>query len=399
MTRPVADGARPDEIGRPAIAVLALAGGTAVANANYAQPVLIQIAHSLRLSDATVGLVPALTLTGVSAGILLLLPLGDTVPARRLLTATIALQAGALAAMALAPAAPALLAASFAIGLFGITPYVLPPYASLRTPVQRRGHVTALLAQGVIVGMLLARGVSGFLGYHLGWRWVYAMAAVLMLLLLVPLRRIVRPGPASLGGSYGALMRSLPRVVRTEPVLRRSALCQAFNWGSFNVLWVGLTFHMQSPAFGWQSDGVGALAVVGAASAVAAPFVGRFADRCGPRRSLLLALSGVILAWAALALFGSSAVFIVAGLVLLDMGTTAADISNRTLIFGLRPGIRTRAATVYMAGMFGCGALMAWLTGVAWSAGGWLTVCALGGGSALLAALIAWFGVGKAGQA
>ena len=77
------------------------------------------------------------------------------------------------------------------VGFFGITPYVLPPYATLRTPLAQRGRVTALLAQGAIVGMLLARSVSGVIGLHAGWRTVYALAAVAMLLLLWPLRRTI----------------------------------------------------------------------------------------------------------------------------------------------------------------------------------------------------------------
>jgi len=134
--------------------------------------------------------------------------------------------------MAFTPSGSLLIALSFTIGLFDITPYVLPPYATLRTPAQRRCHVTALLAQGVIIGMLLARSVSGFVGLHFGWRAVYGVAAIPMLLLLGPLRRVVRPTPAAVGTSYWAVMPSLADVFRAEPALRRSALCQAFNWGS-----------------------------------------------------------------------------------------------------------------------------------------------------------------------
>jgi predicted MFS family arabinose efflux permease len=394
-------------LGRASIALLAAACGLVVANANYAQPLLLEIARTLHMSDAAVGLVPALTQTGV----LLLLPLGDVMPARRLLTVVISLQAIALAATSVAPTGPLLIALSFAIGFCGITPYILPPYATLRTPAHRRGHVTALLAQGVIVGMLLARSMSGWIGLHSGWRTVYGMAAGLMLLLLWPLRRTIllssphqqtplapRPSLNSLpthsgpNWSYPTLLRSLVDVLRNESTVRRSALCQAFNWGSFNAMWIGLTFQMQGPAFGWHSDGVGALAIVGAASAVAAPFVGRIADRKGPRWSLLSALGATVAAWAVLTAFGLVLPGIVIGLILLDMGTTAADISNRTVIFSLHPAIRTRIATIYMVSMFTGGAVAAWLAGLCWSFAGWPAVCALGATAAGLSALTAWRG-------
>jgi predicted MFS family arabinose efflux permease len=382
-------------LSRGSISILAAACGLAVANANYSQPLLVDIGQSLDLTDGAVSLLPALTQLGVSAGILLLLPLGDTIPTRRLLSVAISIQALALAATSLASTGTMLLATGLLVGFFGITPYVLPPYATLRTPMERRGRVTALLAQGVIVGMLLARSISGVVGLHFGWRSVYALAAVAMLLLLVPLRRTVRPGPASATATYPALMRSLLEVFRTVPVVRWSALCQALSTGSFAVLWTGISFHMQRSQFGWHSDGVGALALIGAASSICAPFVGGFADRRGPRRSLLVALSTTLLAWVLLAVFGDAVAGVIVGMIVLDLGATAADISNRTIIFSLSPEIRTRLATIYMFGKFSGAGAMAWLAGAAWSISGWRAVCALGALSAATAAVVAWVGVGR----
>jgi predicted MFS family arabinose efflux permease len=372
-------------LSRNSVSILAAACGLAVANANYSQPLLVDIGHSLDLTDGAVSLLPALTQLGVSAGILLLLPLGDTIPTRRLLSVAISIQALALAATSLASTGTMLLATGLLVGFFGITPYVLPPYATLRTPMEHRGRVTALLA----------RSISGVVGLHFGWRSVYALAAVAMLLLLVPLRRTVGPGPAGAAASYPALMRSLLEVFRTVPVVRWSALCQALSTGSFAVLWTGISFHMQSSQFGWHSDGVGALALIGAASAVCAPFVGGFADRKGPRRSLLVALSTTLLAWGLLAVFGDAVAGVIVGMIVLDLGATAADISNRTIIFSLRPEIRTRLATIYMFGKFSGAGAMAWLAGVAWSISGWRAVCALGALSAATAAVVAWVGVGR----
>ena len=382
-------------LSRGSISILAAACGLAVANANYSQPLLVDIGRSLHLTDGAVSLLPALTQLGVSAGILFLLPLGDSIPTRRLLTVAISVQALALAATSLAPTGTMLFATGLLVGFFGITPYVLPPYATLRTPIERRGRVTALLAQGVIVGMLLARSISGVVGLHFGWRAVYALAAVAMLLLLVPLRRTVRAAPPSATATYPALLRSLIEVFRTVPVVRWSALCQALSTGSFAVLWTGISFHMQSSRFGWHSDGVGGLALIGAAAAICAPFVGGFADRKGPRLSLLVALSMTLLAWGLLAAFGDVVAGVIVGMIVLDLGATAADISNRTIIFSLGPEIRTRLATIYMFGKFAGAGAMAWLAGVAWSSGGWLAVCALGAALAATAAVVAWVGVGR----
>ena len=384
---PRLEGAAP--LSRTAIAMLAAACGLAAANANYAQPLLVAIGQSLDLPESKLGLIPALTQFGITFGIAFLLPLGDVVPARRLLTVTILLQAVTLTGLALAPNGTSLLLLSLVVGFFGITPYVLPPYATLRTPFAQRGRITALLAQGVLVGFLLARSVSGVIGLYAGWRTVYALAAMAMLLLLWPLRRTIAVEAPAMHTGYWALIRSVVHVFRTVPVVRWSAMCQGLATGSFTTLWVGISLYMQGPAFGWRSDGVGGLGLIGAAAVMAAPFVGGFADRWGPRLSLLTALTVLLASWGILAVFGHTVAGIVAGMIILDLGATASDISNRTVIFSLRPDIRTRLATIYMIGKFGGGGIAAWLTGLAWSTYGWPGVCGLGGALAGLATLTA----------
>jgi predicted MFS family arabinose efflux permease len=146
---------------------------------------------------------------------------------------------------------------------------------------------------------------------------------------------------------------------------------------------------MQGPNFGWRSDGVGGLALIGAAAAVTAPFVGGFADRRGPRFSLLTALSVLVASWGILAAFGHAVAGIIIGMIILDLGATASDISNRTVIFSLRPDVRTRLATIYMMGKFGGAGIAAWLTGLVWSTYDWPGVCVLGGALAAAAALTA----------
>jgi predicted MFS family arabinose efflux permease len=394
--RNVPAGSDPGDLSPRNITVLASVSGIAIANLFYAQPLLPEIGRSLGMTEATTGLIPALSQIGLACGILFVLPLGDVVPVRRLLTLSVLAQAAILTAMACGPAALAFLTLSLMLGFFGLVPYILPPYATLRTAADRRGRVTSLLAQGVLVGMLLARTISGTIGLHFGWRSVYAMAAVVMLLTVVPLRCAIPRQPPAGRTSYRALMLSLIEVFLTVPLVRWSALCQGLATGSFTVLWIGISFYMQGPAFHWQSDKVGGLALIGAAAAFVAPFVGGFADRRGPERSLIAALGVLLFAWVFLAVFGGAAIGVIVGMIVLDLGATATDISNRTVIFNLRPEIRTRLATIYMVGKFAGGGIMAWLTGFAWADWGWPGVCALGAAAALLAGLTAWIGVVRA---
>ncbi len=375
-----------------AVALMALACAASVANGYYIQPLLVEIGGSLAMPEKLLGLLPALTQAGVAVGVLFLLPLADTLSARRLLLAVIPVQMAALLLAAVSVHTAILAAACMLIGLASVTPYVLPPYASLRTRPEDLGRVTGLLTRGVIVGILLARAVSGVIGTYLGWRAVYGMALAVMLGVLLSLQHLVQPVSANLQAKtsdYRGLILSMARLVRTIPALRAAALCQALSFGSFNVFWLGSAFYLQGPGFGWSPAAVGLVAVVGAVSALAAPLFGRAADSAGAHRARTLAFAGMSLGWVLLALFRHSLLGMTVGLVILDIGAVVADISGRTILYRLDASIRSRLNAIYTVAMFAGGGLMSALVGFGWAAGGWPLLCGLGLLPVLIAAVVA----------
>jgi predicted MFS family arabinose efflux permease len=376
-----------------AVGLLAAASAAAVANSYYIQPLLVEVGGALSISSGLVGILPALSQIGLACGLAFLLPLGDIISARRLLLTVIPIQIAALVLFATSGSSLTVAAASLLIGLFGITPYILPPYASLHVPASRLGHVTGMLTRGIITGILLARTASGIVGTHFGWRAVYWIAAVIMAIELAFLIRIVRPEPAALSADrvpYRELIGSLVRLLRTVPELRIAALCVACSYGSFIVFWLGLTLYLQSPAFGWTPQAIGLVALVAAAAASAAPMFGRAIDRSGPHATRRAALVGMVIAWALLAVFKGHLAGMAVGLVVLDISVTIVDIANRTILYGLDAGVRTRLNAVYQVAMFSGGAVMSVLVGLCWSLGGWLAVCALGVVPVVIAVIRCW---------
>ena len=65
--------------------LFAVAGGAAVGNLYYVQPLLAVIAASLHVSSATAGLLVTATQVGYATGIVLVVPLGDVRDRRRLI--------------------------------------------------------------------------------------------------------------------------------------------------------------------------------------------------------------------------------------------------------------------------------------------------------------------------
>jgi predicted MFS family arabinose efflux permease len=375
-----------------AIAVLAAASATSVANGYYIQPLLVVIAAAFGVPEQYVGILPAMTQFGLACGVVFLLPLGDVVSVRTLLMVVIPLQIGALALLFASHEVDTLGIACLLVGLFGITPYVLPPYASLHVPSERIGHVTGMLTRGIIVGILLARVIAGMVGTHFGWRAVYLLAALAMIFVFLALRRFVHPTPHASKREfpgYRTLIMSMARLVISVPELRLAALCQAVTFGSFNAFWLGASLYLQSPMFGWSPGAVGLVALIGVIAASSAPLLGRAADRVGPHVTRFMALIGMCVAWLIFFVFSPHLFAMAVGVVLLDIGAALLDISNRTILYGLEGEIRTRLNAIYTVAMLAGGAIMSALAGLCWSAGGWSAICALGSLPLVLSIVVA----------
>src|SRR4051794_3032534 len=105
---------------------------------HYQTPMLAAMAAEFGASPAEIGWVPTATFGGFLVGILLLGPLGDCFDKRRLILSQVALTLVALLCVAAAPNLPALVAASFTLGVFaGFTQNIVPLGAELSPPESR----------------------------------------------------------------------------------------------------------------------------------------------------------------------------------------------------------------------------------------------------------------------
>lgn len=117
---------------------MAVTCGAAVANLYYAQPLLNTIAHDFSVSDGTAGLLVTASQVGYAAGLILLVPLGDLLERRRLITAVLLVTALALLATALAPDFSLLAAALLVAGVTSVVAQIVVPLASTLAPEHER---------------------------------------------------------------------------------------------------------------------------------------------------------------------------------------------------------------------------------------------------------------------
>jgi predicted MFS family arabinose efflux permease len=333
--------------------------------------------------------VTVLTQVGYAFGLFLFIPLGDAVERRGLILALVLASAAALAGAALAPGAAWLALASLAVGVFSVVPHVAVPLAAHLAAPGERGRVIGLIMSGVLAGILLARTAAGLVGGALGWRAVYGLAASGMVVLALSLARLLPHAPPERSVRYPELLASLWTLVRREPELRQASLIGAMGFGAFSVFWTTLAFFLETPPYHWGAEGAGLFGLIGLAGALAAPVVGRVADRRGARFATGVALAVALASFALLALAGTHLAGLIAGVVLLDVGVQSAHVSNLARVHALDPGARSRRNTVYMVSYFAGGALGTWLGVRAWVHLGWPGVCATGA-AFVAAGLLAW---------
>src|ERR1700712_2924530 len=97
--------------------LFAVAGGAAVGNLYWAQPLLDFIARDLRTDTAAAGWLVTATQLGYALGVLLFVPLGDLLDRRVLVPVALLCAAVALGVSALAPTFGVLLVALAFVGL------------------------------------------------------------------------------------------------------------------------------------------------------------------------------------------------------------------------------------------------------------------------------------------
>ncbi|WP_299999219.1 MFS transporter [uncultured Cedecea sp.] len=384
---------RPGPLPASLLWLFAVASGLSVASVYYAQPLLDILAEDFTISRAAIGGVISATQAGCAAALLLLVPLGDRLDRRHLMTCQLFALAIALVTVAMAQSTLILLVGMFAVGLLGTAmAQGLIAYAASAASPEEQGHVVGTAQGGVFIGLLLARVFAGGVSDIAGWRGVYFTAAVLMIGLALPLwRQLPVLAPATHNLSYPRLLASMLTLLRQQPVLQVRGILALLMFAAFNIFWSALVLPLSAPPYDFSHTLIGAFGLVGVVGALAAARAGRWADRGYSQRTSAAALALLLLAWWPLSLMEQSLWALVIGIILLDLGGQALHVTNQSLIFRTTSGAHSRMVGLYMLFYAAGSGLGAISTTFMYAHTGWEGVCLLGAAVSLVAGLFWWF--------
>lgn len=352
---------------------MSIAAGICVANIYYNQPILSDIAKNFNVSESRAGTISVLAQAGYGMGLFFLTPLGDKVNRKKLIIFLMAGLVAVLVGITFVQNFFWLCIFSLLTGLLSVAAQVILPMAASMDS-KNRGRTVGIIFTGILVGILAARVVSGFIAEWLNWRYVYGISAIMvvisMLLIQLSLPNVV-PGYQ---GNYGSLLASTLHQFKRFPLLRKTALLGALVFGLFCSFWTTLTFHLSGAPFNYKADVIGLFGILAIGGAMLAPIFGKLADKGSPARSQLFSVSLILAGIILIQIYPFSVIAFVISVLLLDVGVQATQVTNVATIYTLDETAHSRINTAYMTTYFIGGALGSFAGIQCWNNGGWQTV-------------------------
>ncbi|MEY8582645.1 MFS transporter [Enterobacter roggenkampii] len=374
------------------ILLMSVATGLAVASNYYAQPLLDTIARAFNLSASSAGFIVTAAQLGYAAGLLFLVPLGDMFERRMLIVSMTLLAAGGMLITASSQSLTMMIIGTALTGLFSVVAQILVPLAATLASPEKRGKVVGTIMSGLLLGILLARTVAGLLASLGGWRTVYWVASVLMVVMALALWRGLPKVKQENHLNYPQLLASVFSLFTQDKLLSTRALLGCFTFANFSILWTSMAFLLAAPPFNYSEGVIGLFGLAGAAGALGARPAGGLADKGKSHLTTSAGLVLLLLSWAAIWYGHVSVLALIVGILVLDLTVQGVHITNQTVIYRVKPEARNRLTAGYMTSYFIGGAAGSLISASAWQHAGWSGVCAIGAIVATINLLVWWRG-------
>lgn len=329
--------------------LFAVVCGMSVANIYFAQPLLDHLSREFGIDYSTIGILITITQIFYAVGLLLLVPLGDLLNQRRLIIGQMLLSVVALIIVGTASSSTVLFVGMASVGLLAVVTQTLVAFAATMAAPAERGRVVGMVTSGIVIGILLARSISGILTDLAGWRSVYLVSAALMLCMVCTLFRVLPNVEREVKTlSYAQLLSSVFMLFVQERVLRIRAILALLIFTAFSILWTSVVLPLSAPPLSLSHTAIGAFGLAGIVGALAAARAGKLADQGHGQRTTGIALLLLLISWWFISFTEQSLLALVIGIVLLDLAVQAVHVTNQSIILTLRMEARSRLTAGYM---------------------------------------------------
>ncbi|KAB8338712.1 hypothetical protein FH972_021657 [Carpinus fangiana] len=372
--------------------LFAFAGAFTVANLYYNQPILNILAEDFDVPYETVSRIPTLAQAGYCVGLLLLCPLGDWVKRRPFVLALMFFAAALWIPLCITNSFNIFLAFQFLACVFTVTPQLMLPLVGDLAPPHRRALALSIASSGNILGILLARILSGVVTEYTSWRNIYWLALGLQYFIFTMLWLFMPDYPRTnrKGFNYFKILWSIVSMYWKYPILVQASIVGFITSATFTCFWTTLTFLLSGDPYHYSTLVIGLFALIGLAAIALSPIYAKYLiDKFVP---LFSAIVGMLVNLVGVIIGTYTGTFTVAGPVIMALFMDAAfqvvQIANRSAIYAVEPNGRNKINTGFMVSSF-CGQL----TGTAagnhlYAQGGWRASGSMSVGLAVFALVV-----------
>jgi MFS family permease len=160
-------------------------------------------------------------------------------------------------------------------------------------PLHKRATALSIVVSGLLLGMLIARLLSGILTQYTSWRSIYWFSFGVQYLIFSLLFFFMPDYPSTNPGglNYFSMLFSIVKMVFKHPVLVQACLVGFLVSSTFTSYWTTLTFLLSSPPYSYNSVTIGLFALIGIGAMCFGPFYSKaIIDRFVPLFSVILGL-------------------------------------------------------------------------------------------------------------
>lgn len=215
---------------------------------------------------------PTLAQITYACGLLFLMPLGDILEKRKLLFIFMLLASSGLIISGFSHNIYLLLLGTIITGLFSSAAQLLLPLAASLVPIQQSGRVVGFLLSGLMMGVLLARSLSGLMSTLFAWNIIYLVSGFLLLVIAFILHRNIGLFAPTKSENYAKTIRSLPQIFIQNRRLRTRTYIGGFTFACVSLTFTTMSLLLAPAPYFFSDFTIGLFSFVGVLGTFVANF-------------------------------------------------------------------------------------------------------------------------------
>lgn len=375
------------DISKSLVLLMAIACGLCTGSNYYNQPLLNSIAQDFQISLSSTAYLSFTAQIMYTFGLLLLVPLGDMFEKKKAIVTFMSIAAIGQLVCAFSPNIQIMFLGTALSSLFSIAAQILIPYSTSLGDPKKSAQVVGTLMSGLLMGILLARTVAGFVSSVMSWHAIYYLSGFMLMSSALMIAKNL-PTSRSPKIVYSDILKSMYQLLTTHRILQKRAILGSLNFSAVSVTFTTMALLLSDQPFDYSDFQIGLVGLVGITGVVMGPWVGKQYQKGNEQKFTRYSLYLLLLSWMVLSFAQLNILIYLSGLVILYISLTILHILNQNIVYAIDPAARSRLNSIYMTIYFTGAAMGSFFAAWIWSDYGWKGCCIFGLGMSCFVILL-----------